>query len=129
MAKTICKIMGFIFLIVGIVGFVQPNIFGFHLSEIHSIIHLATAALAFYFGFGASAQAAKTFAIVFGLIYLGLGVLGFAMPNLVANILQAHQVRGISRNLTPDNILHIIIGAIFLASALLRAPVTALLSK
>ena len=129
MAKTICKMMGLVFLIIGIVGFVQPNFLGFHLSEVHSLIHLVTAALAFYFGFAASAKAAKTFAIVFGLVYLGLGVLGFAAPDYVAAILQAHRVRGIARNLTPDNIFHIVMGAVFLASALIRAPITAILSK
>jgi hypothetical protein len=129
MSKTVCKIMGFLFLIIGIVGFVQPNILGFHLSGIHSIIHLATAALAFYFGFGASVNAAKTFVIVFGLVYMGLGILGFAMPDLVANILQAHQVHGVSRNLTPDNIFHITAGAILVVSALVQAPASAILSK
>ncbi len=129
MAKTVCKIMGALFLIIGTVGFIQPNIFGFHLSGIHSIIHLVTAALAFYFGFAASSKAAKTFAIIFGAFYLGLGVLGFASPDLIANSIQAHQVRGVPRNLMPDNILHIVVGAIFLASAVVRMPVTAILSK
>jgi hypothetical protein len=68
MAKTICKIMGVLFLLIGIIGFIQPNIFGFHLSGIHSMIHLVTAALAFYFGFAASSKAAKTFAIIFGVV-------------------------------------------------------------
>jgi hypothetical protein len=46
MAKAICKVLGVVFLIIGLLGFVSPNLLGMHLSGIHNIIHLISAALA-----------------------------------------------------------------------------------
>ena len=31
MAKTVCKILGVVFLLVGLIGFVSPNLLGAHL--------------------------------------------------------------------------------------------------
>ena len=80
MAKAICKVLGVVFLILGLLGFVSPNLLGMHLSGIHNIIHLISAALALYFGFAASPSAARTFSLIFGAIYLLLGALGFIAP-------------------------------------------------
>ena len=44
----------------------------------HNILHVVLALAAFVFGFSAiPARVVKAFAIVFGAVYLGLGVLGF----------------------------------------------------
>src|SRR5215813_8151654 len=83
MAKAICKVLGVVFLIVGLLGFVSPNLLGMHLSGIHSIIHLISAALAIYFGFAASPRAARTFSLIFGAVYLLLSALGFIASDLV----------------------------------------------
>ena len=77
MAKTICKILGVVFLLVGIIGFVMPDLLGTHLSPVHNIIHIASAIVALYLGFAGSLSAARLFCIVFGAVYLLLGVVGF----------------------------------------------------
>ena len=46
MAKTLCKILGVVLLIVGLSGFAAPNLLGMHLTPIHNIVHLVTAAIA-----------------------------------------------------------------------------------
>ena len=51
MAYTVCRILGLAFLVAGLVGFVQPHFLGFHLTTIHNVVHLATAAVALYLGF------------------------------------------------------------------------------
>ncbi len=44
----------------------------------HNIVHVVLALAAFIFGFGSlPGNVVKTFAIVFGVVYAGLGVLGF----------------------------------------------------
>ena len=121
MAKTICKIFGVVLLLVGIVGFLNDHLLGMHLTGIHNVVHLLTAVIALYFGFAGSASAARTFCLVFGVIYLLLGVLGFIKPELVASVIQAHETVG----LTPDNAVHILLGAVFLVVGLLRSPETA----
>jgi preprotein translocase subunit Sss1 len=121
MAKTLCKILGIVLAVVGIAGFLKHDLFGAHLTTIHNIVHLLTAAIALYFGFYGSDAAARTFCQVFGAIYLLLGIVGFIAPNVVANIIQSHTATG-GENLTPDNIIHLLLGAVFLIGGLLRAP-------
>lgn len=122
MATAICKVLGVVFLILGLLGFVSPNLLGMHLSGIHNIIHLISAALALYFGFAASPSAARTFSLVFGAIYLLLGVLGFIAPGPVIRLIQAHQVPGRLGSLAADNIVHMLLGAVFIIAGLARAP-------
>src|SRR5262249_55392910 len=122
MAKAICKVLGVVFLIIGLLGFVSPNLLGMHLSGIHNIIHLISAALALYFGFVASPSAARAFSLIFGAVYLLLGALGFTAPGPVIALLQAHYTPGGLRSLTADNIVHILLGAIFIIAGLARAP-------
>lgn len=122
MAKTLCKILGVVLLIVGLAGFVAPTMLGMHLSPVHNIVHLLTAAIALYLGFAGTASAARTFCLAFGAIYLLLGILGFVAPDAVAGIIQAHDVPGVTRNLTPDNAVHVLLGIVFLAAGLMKAP-------
>ena len=50
MAKQVCMILGVVFLLVGILGFVMPGLLGAHLTLAHNIVHLVTGALALWFG-------------------------------------------------------------------------------
>lgn len=124
MAQTACKVLGFAFLLGGLVGFVQPHFLGFHLTTIHNVIHLATAAVALYLGFAGTLTAARTFCLVFGATYALLGVLGFVAPALVATVL-GHPGPVTSGDLTPDNLFHIVTGAAFVVAGLKAPPVVA----
>jgi len=119
MAKTVCKILGVVLLLVGIAGFFNDHLLKMHLTPVHNIVHLLTALIALYIGFAGTASAARTFCLVFGVIYLILGILGFiASGAIVASIIQAHDPAG----LTPDNAVHLLLGAVFLIVGLLRSP-------
>jgi hypothetical protein len=122
MAKGICKVLGVVFLVIGLLGFIFPNLLGMHLSGAHNIIHLISAALALYFGFAGSPSAARTFSLIFGAVYLLLGALGFFAPGSVIGLLQAHHALGGLRSLAADNIVHILLGAVFIIAGLARAP-------
>jgi uncharacterized membrane protein HdeD (DUF308 family) len=121
MAKAICKVLGVVFLIVGLLGFISPHLLGMHLSSAHNIIHLISAALALYFGFVASPSAARTFSLIIGAIYLLLGALGFITPGIVSALLQAHETPGRVYSLAADNIVHLLLGGVFLIAGLARA--------
>ena len=112
MAQTLCKVLGIVFILVGLLGFAVPNMLGFHLTPIHNVIHILTGILACYFGFAASHDAARTFSIVFGVVYLLLGVLGFVAPGIVAAVIGHPMPNG--NDLAPDNIFHVVVGLVFL---------------
>lgn len=78
MAKTACKILGVVFLLVGVAGFADQGLLGAHLSPPHNVVHIVSGVVALYFGFAGSISGAKIFSLIFGLVYLALGVCGIA---------------------------------------------------
>ncbi|HEU4762651.1 MAG TPA: DUF4383 domain-containing protein, partial [Gemmatimonadales bacterium] len=79
MAKTICKILGVVFLLVGVAGFAAPELLGAHLSPVHNVVHILSGVVALYFGFAGTLSGAKAFCLVFGIVYLALGILGLVL--------------------------------------------------
>src|ERR1044072_8259815 len=79
MAKTVCKILGVVFLLVGVCGFAAPTLLGAHLSPIHNVVHIVSGAITVYIGFAWTLSGAKSFGFVFCVVYLALGVLGFVL--------------------------------------------------
>jgi len=110
MAKTVAKIMGLVLLLVGVLGFTHVlDSLGAHLSPAHNLVHILSGVIALYFGFAGSLGGAKSFCIIFGLIYLLLGILGLAMGELHIGPLMLGKV---------DHGIDLIVGAIFLAGGL-----------
>ena len=102
--------MGVVLLLVGVLGFTHVlDFLGAHLSPAHNLVHILTGVVALYFGFAGSLSGAKGFCIIFGLVYLLLGILGLAMGQLHIGPLMLGKV---------DHGIHLIAGAIFLAGGL-----------
>ena len=123
MANKICTILGVIFLLVGILGFVMPDLLGAHLSLAHNIIHIVSGLLALYIGLKGSAGAAKTFCLVFGLVYLLLGIAGFVAgqgADYMLTILPDQLMLG-----KIDHAIHLLLGILFLAGGLMTSPASA----
>ncbi len=115
MAKTVCKILGVVFLLVGVVGFASPGLLGAHLGPAHNVVHIVSGAIALYFGFAGSLSGAKTFCLVFGVVYLALGILGFALGNgeeMMWMVGPLHLGKA-------DHGIHGLFGVLFLAGGLL----------
>src|ERR687886_1383081 len=79
MAKTICTLLGVVFLLVGIIGFFSPNLMGTHLTTTHNLVHIISGLISLYFGLAGSLTGARGFALAFGAIYLLLGICGFIL--------------------------------------------------
>lgn len=123
MAKTIATILGAGFLLVGIIGFIAPDLMGMHLSMAHNIVHLVSGALALWIGIAGSYGAARSFCFFFGLVYGLLGVLGFLMgagPDRMFTVIPDQLMLG-----RMDHIIHIVLGGLFLIGALLGRPAIA----
>ena len=112
MAKTLSTILGIGFILVGIAGFLAPGLLGMHLTLAHNLIHLVSGALALYFGVAGTLGAARMFCLVFGAVYLLLGLAG-----IVAGDGEARMLTVIPGELIlgmPDHIVHVLLGALFL---------------
>ena len=116
MAKTICKILGVVFLLVGVLGFAMPHLLGAHLTPAHNVIHIVSGVIALYFGFAGSLGGAKALCLVFGVVYLALGVLGFAVG--VGDQRVWHVVGDTIVFGKPDHGIHCALGILFLAGGL-----------
>ena len=114
MAKTICKILGVVFRLVGVCGFVAPNFLGAHLSPAHNAVHIVSGVIALYFGFAGTLAGAKTFSLVFGVVYLALGILGMALGTGTDRM----WMLGPLHFGQADHGIHILLGVIFLAGGL-----------
>ena len=114
MAKTVCKILGVVFLLVGVLGFVSPTLLGMHLTLPHNVVHLVSGAIALYLGFAGTLSAAKIFCLVFGVVYLALGILGLAMGTGAERLWEV----GPLMFGQADHGVHILLGVIFLAGGL-----------
>jgi hypothetical protein len=129
MAKTVATILGAVFVLLGLLGFLAPGLLGAHLSMTHNVVHLVSGALALYFGLAARIESARIFDLAFGVVYGLLGVAGFLFgapgqmssaipgPHTDANVLTV--IPGALELGTMDHTLHVAIGAIFIVGALL----------
>jgi len=124
MAKTICKILGVVFILVGIAGFVQPTLLMTHLTLAHNLVHIISGAIALYFGFAGSPSGARTFCLLFGAVYLLLGIVGFVLgkpdvPSIAGMAMTADPklwkvLPGTLELGRMDHIVHCLLGVIFL---------------
>jgi hypothetical protein len=116
MAKTVCKILGVVFLLVGVAGFAAPTLLGAHLTPPHNVVHIVSGVVALYFGFAGSLSGAKGFCLVFGLLYLALGLVGMVRGDAADN--RMLQIGPLMLG-TADHGIHLLLGAVFLAGGLL----------
>lgn len=123
MANRIATIVGIGFLLMGAAGFFLPSLLGAHLSVTHNVIHLVTGAVSLWLGTKGTPQAAKSFCIVFGAVYLLLGVTGFLFGSATppsTGIPHANDTRmlkvipGAFEVGTMDHVIHVVLGALYL---------------
>jgi hypothetical protein len=130
MARTIAKIMGIVFILVGVIGFLAPGLLGMHLSLAHNIVHLVSGALALYFGYSGTLSGARLFCIVFGVVYGLLGVAGFLLGGAGDHGVAGVPAHGADSSLfralpgslelaSMDHIVHILLGLVFLIGGFL----------
>jgi uncharacterized membrane protein HdeD (DUF308 family) len=115
MAKSVCRILGVVFLLVGIAGFAAPHLLGANLTPPHNLVHIVSGVVALYFGFAGSLSGAKVFCLLFGVVYLALGFLGmfvFGEP------LDRMWHVGPLELAKADHLIHILLGLVFLMGGL-----------
>ncbi|WP_430788949.1 DUF4383 domain-containing protein [Virgibacillus flavescens] len=96
MASVFAKVLGIIFIILGVVGFFIPMENIFDLTVAHNIVHLLSGVIAL--ALSSSEAKSAMYAKVFGFIYLLVAVIGLFVTEIAGLVL-----------LPADNVLHFII--------------------
>lgn len=106
MAKTIMMIAGVVFIILGLLGFVNDPILGiFDVDLLHNLVHLASGILALIFASQGESQA-RRFALILGIVYGLVTILGFLAGD--------GKILGLIATNGADNILHLLLTIVFL---------------
>jgi hypothetical protein len=122
-SKSAALVLGFIFLAVGLLGYVNNPIIGesedviFHSDNVHNMVHIISGALFVLIAL-ASPSFARTFMIIFGIVYLAIGIMG--LVNMEAGQ-DLGEVLGFLHVNTNVNYLHIGLGIVILLAALASA--------
>ena len=121
-AKSAAILIGLIFIVVGVLGFIDNPIIGdssdviFHADSFHNFVHIGSGVLFLLFSM-AAASTTRGFMVLFGLIYLTLGIIGYVTFGKEG----AGKVLGLLHVNANDNYLHIGLGlVIFLAALVTR---------
>lgn len=112
-AQTIAMLIGLVFIAVGLLGFIDNPIIGdgeeviFHADTKHNMVHIVSGILFFLFAM-AGYQTARRFIILFGIVYLLIGIVGLVQigDEGMTKVLGFLHVNG------ADNYLHIGLGVL-----------------
>jgi hypothetical protein len=105
MTKNIMYVLGAVLIIVGLLGFVNDPVLGiFEVDVLHNLVHLASGILALVFA-GMGESQAKTYAVVLGVVYALVTILGFLSGTTVLGLMDVNGA---------DNVLHLILAVVFL---------------
>ena len=120
-SRTLCRIFGVAFVLAGLAGFSDPNLFGLHLTPIHNVIHAFSGLVFLYVGFAGSDDAVRGLMLALGSAYVLLGLLGFLAPSLVQALI-GYPTSLDAKALAPDNILNVLLGTVLVFTGLAHAP-------
>lgn len=102
MLKNISLVFGIIFAIVGIWGFFSPEVLGFSVNQLHSLVHLVVGLWLLWAALKDEKQLPLA-AQVIGVVYLIIAILGFLKVQFLVDSLVLNDA---------DNWLHLIVGLI-----------------
>jgi hypothetical protein len=112
-ARTYAQILGVVLILVGLVGLALGNVVWggiLNVDIVEDIVHLITVGLLAFVGFGRTdLSVTRNVVGLLGIIYLLVGVLGFAAPTMFGLIPHGYTAF--------DNLLHLVLGGLSLAVA------------
>ncbi len=121
-ARLYCGVVGAVLVVAGIIGFfynstftddkaVRDAVFGIlDVNGWHNVVHIVTG-LGGLLAFSAGAYAARQYALVFGIVYIGVAIWGFIVGD-------GDSILSIIPVNTEDNILHALLGIGGVAAAI-----------
>lgn len=118
MAKKLGLVLGVVFLLVGLLGFVSNPIVGdmgiFHTNGGHSLVHIITGLLFIFVALKATNSTGIVLK-VFGIVYLLVAILGFVMLGSQESV----SLLGFIDVNSADNYLHVILAVVVFAAGMM----------
>jgi hypothetical protein len=114
MGKAYAVVVGFVLLLVGIIGFVEGDkmTMGLHFNLIHNCIHVVSGLVGLAAGFAGGQKGGRAFAQVFGVVYTIVAIVGFAgAPVYIVTLLDL--------NIPMYNYIHVTVGVLGLLAGFL----------
>jgi hypothetical protein len=115
MAKKFAMVFGWIFVVLGVLGFFDNPIVGFnalfHADMAHNVVHLLSGAVLLWAAYGAPAKSAMVLKI-FAIVYLLVALVGFFTDS--GSVLGLFEVNG------ADNWLHLALAILFFWGSMSR---------
>lgn len=107
MAKTVSLVLGIVFVLVGILGWIPNPIVGpsglFETNLVHDLVHIISGLLFLYVAFMAPDKAGLAFKI-FGVVYLLVAILGLLL------VPSGGELLGLVHTNPADHWLHVLLG-------------------
>ncbi|MHB8586157.1 MAG: DUF4383 domain-containing protein [Thermoplasmatota archaeon] len=115
MNKMVGMVFGVVLIVVGLLGFViTPTLILFGVNTLHNVIHLASGVALLAGALMMGGKNARMINGVFGVVYLLVAVVGFAMPAVTNSLLASNS----DSFMYADAALHAVLGLLLLGSAL-----------
>ncbi len=116
MAKTLAMVFGVVFILVGVLGFVENPLVGaagiFETDMLHNVVHLLFGIILLGVALKAQAKSALWLKIL-GVVYLLLAIIGFVM------VPEGGALLGLVHANAADHYLHIVLGVVLVAAGFL----------
>lgn len=118
MAKTLAKVFGVVFILVGLLGFIPNPIVGdmalFHTDMVHNVVHIV---LGLILVLCKTEAKAKMWLKIEGVLYVVLAIVGFMMVTGADHV----SLLGIVELNSADNWLHLVLGIVLLFAGMAGA--------
>jgi len=109
MTKTLLYVLGVVFVVVGLLGFVNHPVLGlFEVNTLHNLIHLVSGILLLIFA-GMGEASGRKLALILGIVYALVTILGFLLGGNIFNLIMVNMA---------DNLLHLVLAVVLLAVGL-----------
>lgn len=113
MSKTLAMIFGVVFVLVGLLGFVNMPILGlFEVNVLHNLVHIILGIILIAGSRSMNPKAAVSSMKTVGIIYLIVAVLGFVLVPVSGKLLGLVQMNA------ADNWLHLVLGVVLLIASM-----------
>lgn len=128
--QNVARFVGWVMLVIGVLGFAAPLLMGMHLGFIHSMVYIIAGAVALWYGQNASERKTVRFNMVTGALFAIAGIAGlvfgkYGFPSLgnVVNPVEdpflLELIPGWLEFGRADHIVHLVLGTTLLLSAVL----------